>query len=70
MGMERGHSDDVRCLDCATVYTKPVGGGTIARNPGCPTCGYVGWVPLPVSVASRPDRSGADRLLRRVATPG
>ena len=34
----------VRCLDCGDVYEKPVGGGTDRSNPGCPACGYVGWV--------------------------
>jgi predicted nucleic acid-binding Zn-ribbon protein len=35
----------VRCLACGTVYTKPEGLGTAESNPGCPKCGYVGWVP-------------------------
>jgi hypothetical protein len=34
----------VRCLNCAVVYVKPTGGGTVSANPGCPACGYVGWV--------------------------
>ena len=37
----------VRCLSCEAVYSKPVGGGTVHRNPGCPACGYVGWVTVP-----------------------
>lgn len=36
----------VRCLECRRAYAKPNGGGTSARNPGCPTCGYVGWIPI------------------------
>jgi hypothetical protein len=36
----------VRCLDCRIVYGKPSGGGTLTRNPGCPGCGYVGWLSL------------------------
>ena len=36
----------VRCLDCGIVYGKPRGGGTLTRNPGCPGCGYVGWLSL------------------------
>ena len=36
----------VRCLDCGIVYGKPSGGGTLTRNPGCPGCGYVGWLSL------------------------
>jgi predicted nucleic acid-binding Zn-ribbon protein len=35
----------VRCLGCGTVYPKPDAGGTAASNPGCPHCGYVGWLP-------------------------
>jgi hypothetical protein len=34
----------VRCLGCGTVYFKPARGGTVAANPGCPQCGYVGWL--------------------------
>jgi predicted nucleic acid-binding Zn-ribbon protein len=34
----------VRCLGCGTVYGKPRVGGTADSNPGCPKCGYVGWV--------------------------
>ena len=36
--------ESVRCLDCGAVYVKPAGGGTVRENPGCPDCGYVGWV--------------------------
>jgi predicted nucleic acid-binding Zn-ribbon protein len=34
----------VRCLSCGAVYSKPVRGGTVSSNPGCPDCGYVGWL--------------------------
>jgi predicted nucleic acid-binding Zn-ribbon protein len=34
----------VRCLECGAVYSKPAGGGTVRENPGCPECGYVGWI--------------------------
>jgi predicted nucleic acid-binding Zn-ribbon protein len=34
----------VRCLSCGAVYSKPARGGTVAANPGCPECGYVGWL--------------------------
>ena len=34
----------VRCLSCGSAYAKPAGGGTVRANPGCPDCGYVGWV--------------------------
>jgi transposase-like protein len=36
--------DRVRCLACGAKYVKPVGGGTVHENPGCPKCGYVGWI--------------------------
>jgi hypothetical protein len=36
--------ESVRCLECGAVYAKPAGGGTVRENPGCPDCGYVGWV--------------------------
>jgi len=36
--------ESVRCLECGVVYAKPAGGGTVQENPGCPDCGYVGWV--------------------------
>jgi len=36
--------ESVRCLDCGAVYAKPSGGGTVRQNPGCPECGYVGWI--------------------------
>jgi hypothetical protein len=57
----------VRCLQCGTVYAKPTMGGTNEMNPGCPVCGYVGWIPV------RPDsepirrRSGAGPPPRRAA---
>ena len=31
---------------CGIGYAKPSGGGTLTRNPGCPGCGYVGWLPI------------------------
>lgn len=50
--MEAAHQlsvlESVRCLECGEVYSKPVAGGTVQKNPGCPTCGYVGWIPLSV----------------------
>ena len=36
--------ESVRCLDCGAVYAKPSAGGTVRQNPGCPECGYVGWM--------------------------
>jgi hypothetical protein len=40
--------ESVRCLACGSDYSKPVGGGTAAANPGCPVCGYLGWQPVTV----------------------
>ena len=62
--------DSVRCLDCATVYAKPHDRGTMASNPGCPDCGYVGWVTNAVSEAGPRVRSASDRLQRRLAQRG
>jgi hypothetical protein len=36
--------ETVRCLSCGAAYAKPARGGTVYANPGCPECGYVGWV--------------------------
>ena len=36
--------ESVRCLECGAVYSKPADGGTVRENPGCPDCGYVGWM--------------------------
>ncbi len=51
----------VRCLECGAVYTKPTRGGTARANPGCPQCGYVGWmyanVPVWPAVESRDDET-------------
>jgi predicted nucleic acid-binding Zn-ribbon protein len=41
-GLEVPHT--VRCLGCGAVYSKPARGGTFTANPGCPDCGYVGWL--------------------------
>lgn len=64
--------ESVRCLDCARVYSKPNGGGTVTANPGCPHCGYVGWIPLtiPFAAAEPRDRSAAGRLRGRLAPSG
>jgi hypothetical protein len=58
--------ENVRCLDCGTVYAKPAGGGTVRQNPGCPDCGYVGWIGLdePIMEPWPPSRSAADPLRR------
>jgi hypothetical protein len=61
----------VRCLGCGKQYVKPGGRGTLSSNPGCPECGYVGWLPSsdPVTRATR-DRSGASRRLLRSTRSG
>ena len=54
--------ESVRCLECGAVYAKPRAGGTVQENPGCPECGYVGWMattPPPLSEDARPRRSAA-----------
>ena len=58
----------VECLECGEVYAKPAGGGTARENPGCPECGYVGWVTAAGSGPFREElllrHSGADHLPR------
>ncbi len=59
--------ESVRCLECGIVYSKPCRGGVAEINPGCPECGYVGWLSAALPVTEEPGRrrSGADlRLLR------
>jgi hypothetical protein len=76
MGMERTEDEPpplavyqtVRCLECDAVYSKPARGGTAKSNPGCPDCGYVGWVAVDVPVrAIEPPRSDEDLRQRRSA---
>jgi hypothetical protein len=57
--------ESVVCLECGETYSKPVLGGTTQKNPGCPVCAYVGWIP--VNVPGAPRRSGAGRRLRRAS---
>lgn len=57
--------ESVRCLECSEIYSKPVAGGTVEKNPGCPNCGYVGWIPLTVRDES-PRRFAAGRRPRRL----
>jgi phage FluMu protein Com len=62
--------EKVRCLECGEVYVKPVAGGTVERNPGCPRCEYVGWVPVMTRLGGTElRRSVADRRPLRVARP-
>ena len=56
--------ESVRCLECSEVYSKPAAGGTTHKNPGCPVCGYVGWIP--VTVPEGPSRFGGGRRLPRL----
>ena len=55
---------EVRCLSCGSVYAKAKGGGAVSKNPGCPECGYVGWLSAKVPVSEEFERRhfGADRL--------
>lgn len=56
--------EGVRCLECGEIYAKPVAGGTVQMNPGCPCCGYVGWIPLTVPAPPRVRRRYGASLLR------
>jgi len=56
--------ESVRCLECGEVYSKPSAGGTVTKNPGCPVCGYVGWIPL-----SLPDGAEGPRRFVGGRTP-
>jgi predicted nucleic acid-binding Zn-ribbon protein len=53
--------ESVRCLECGAVYSKPADGGTFRENPGCPECGYVGWMiaTSPLTGERRQGRSAA-----------
>jgi len=63
--------ESVRCLECGEVYSKPVEGGTVQTNPGCPVCEYVGWIPIRLPRETRLlHRSGAGRPRARSATQG
>jgi NAD-dependent SIR2 family protein deacetylase len=65
----QGVVEKVRCLECGTVYAKPNSPNTVANNPGCPECGYVGWLAasVPISEELEQRRFGAGRLrLHRV----
>jgi ferredoxin-like protein FixX len=60
--------ESVRCLECGAAYGKPRDGGTVRENPGCPECGYVGWVASPLHVVSEEwqlPRSAAGRQRHR-----
>lgn len=58
--------ESVQCLGCGALYAKPSGGGTVRENPGCPHCGYVGWVGAATATRAFSElwtlhRLGADR---------
>jgi predicted nucleic acid-binding Zn-ribbon protein len=59
--------ETVRCLACGAAYAKPSSGGTVRANPGCPECGYVGWVLASRLTRLEPRRSDEDRPRRRSA---
>ena len=46
----------VRCLECGKDYAKPCGRGTLTTNPGCPDCGYLGWISTAVPLTSSFER--------------
>ena len=52
--------ESVRCLECGAVYSKPTDGGTVRENPGCPDCGYVGWV---IAETPRPEDAPPSRFV-------
>ena len=71
MGDERNERpstiETVRCLSCGAGYAKPSTGGTVRANPGCPECGYVGWVVASSLTRLEPRRFAEDRPRRRSA---
>jgi hypothetical protein len=60
------HIERVCCLECGTNYVKPTDGGTARRNPGCPACGYLGWISALVPKAPG---SGATAALTPPSAP-
>jgi hypothetical protein len=62
--------ENVRCLECSEVYAKPSAGGTVMKNPGCPSCGYVGWIPVSLPPEPRAlDRFAGGRPPLRFSPP-
>lgn len=61
----------VRCLECGMTYVKPCGGSTMRRNPGCPRCGYVGWIAaaVPLGPEAAPRHSLAEVHLHPRSRP-
>jgi len=64
---DQSPEETVRCLSCDFSYTKPAGGGTVHENPGCPECGYAGWVADSSLTPVEPRRFDEDRPRRRSA---
>ena len=64
--------ESVRCLECGIVYSKPSRGSVADANPGCPECGYVGWLStaIPFKEESWRHRSVADLQLLPRARSG
>jgi hypothetical protein len=54
------------------MYAKPAGGGTAKENPGCPECGYVGWLSasIPFRAVSERRRFGEDPRQHHSARSG
>jgi len=53
--------ESVVCLECGEHYSKPSFGGTVEQNPGCPLCGYVGWIPARIPAEPRELRLASAR---------
>ena len=59
--------ESVCCLECGETYSKPAAGGTVEKNPGCPECGYVGWIPLSLPQEARQRHSASGQQPLRFA---
>jgi predicted RNA-binding Zn-ribbon protein involved in translation (DUF1610 family) len=45
------HVERVCCLECGANYVRPADERTAQSNPGCPKCGYFGWISAVVPTA-------------------
>ena len=59
--------EPVCCLACGSEYSKPVGCGTAAANPGSAERGYLGWQPVRGREERPRHRSSGDPPQRRTA---
>lgn len=61
--------EGVRCLECGAVFDKPAGVQSEDAIPGCPDCGYHGWLAasVPFRTADAPIRFVLGRLRPRPA---